>query len=162
MPARRCGFESRHSHHFMAYDEARRKAISEGVKRSWREDPSRYKTEKYINSPANRKKSSDRLKAAHLARRISTPWDCLSYAEKRRRVIDEQLGKCCVCGISEWLGKPIVLEYEHKDGDRGNNDRDNVCAMCPNCHSQTPTWRRNKNAIGNSARMTNKHAGMGG
>ena len=35
----------------------------------------------------------------------------------------------------------MVFELEHKDGDHSNNVRENVEAQCPNCHSQTPTWR---------------------
>ena len=53
--------------------------------------------------------------------------------------------KCNSCGISEWLCKPITLELEHKDGNHFNNVRDNLEMICPNCHSQTSTWRgRNK------------------
>jgi hypothetical protein len=52
-------------------------------------------------------------------------------------------GYCCEgCGLSEWRGKPIVLELEHKNGDRKDNTRDNLELLCPNCHAQTPTWRK--------------------
>ena len=41
--------------------------------------------------------------------------------------------------------EPIPLEIEHKDGNHQNNVRDNLEALCPNCHSLTDTWRgRNK------------------
>ena len=37
------------------------------------------------------------------------------------------------------------MELEHKDGNHFNNVRDNLEMICPNCHSQTSTWRgRNK------------------
>lgn len=49
--------------------------------------------------------------------------------------------KCSVCGISEWNGKPITLEVEHKDGNSEDNCRENVCLICPNCHSQTDTYK---------------------
>ena len=52
---------------------------------------------------------------------------------------------CTVCGISEHNGKPIVLECDHIDGDRKNNSVSNLRLMCPNCHSQTDTFKgRNK------------------
>lgn len=48
------------------------------------------------------------------------------------------------CGISSWMGKPIVLELDHIDGNRTNNEETNLKLLCPNCHSQTPTWRGRK------------------
>jgi heterodisulfide reductase subunit B len=53
--------------------------------------------------------------------------------------------KCAVCGVSEWQSKAISLELEHIDGNSENNSPNNVCLICPNCHSQTPTYKaRNK------------------
>lgn len=53
--------------------------------------------------------------------------------------------KCSICGIAEWNGKPITLEVEHISGDSGDNSKENVCLICPNCHSQTDTFKgRNK------------------
>ena len=63
-----------------------------------------------------------------------------------RETIENRDGDgCLVCGISEWNGKSIVLEAEHKDGDSTNNKLENLCLVCPNCHSQTDTYKgRNK------------------
>lgn len=48
----------------------------------------------------------------------------------------------CECGLTnEWNGRPLVLELDHKDGNRHNNDVENLRFLCPNCHSQTPTHR---------------------
>ena len=69
----------------------------------------------------------------------------LSFGRLKKRVSLEQNGNCNRCGISDWLGKKITLELEHKDGNHFNNQRDNLECLCPNCHSLTPTWRgRNK------------------
>ena len=68
----------------------------------------------------------------------------LSHSARRRRVITEQQCRCLECGISEWNNKPIVLEMDHIDGNVNNNARSNLRALCPNCHSQTPTWRGRK------------------
>lgn len=54
--------------------------------------------------------------------------------------------KCEECGLNEWNKKPLSLELDHTDGIRSNNRLENLKLLCPNCHSQTETWRgRNKN-----------------
>jgi len=52
--------------------------------------------------------------------------------------------ECWECGITDWNNKPIVLELEHTDGNGHNHNIDNLKMLCPNCHSQTPTYK-NKN-----------------
>ena len=49
---------------------------------------------------------------------------------------------CESCGIGEnWNGKDLVLELDHIDGNNTNNSLENLRILCPNCHSQTPTFR---------------------
>lgn len=72
-------------------------------------------------------------------------FETLSYESRRKRVLMEQQYKCFECGLNQWKNKKLPLELEHKDGDHKNNSRNNLIALCPNCHSITPTWRgRNK------------------
>jgi hypothetical protein len=53
--------------------------------------------------------------------------------------------ECSICKIKEWNNIPISLEVDHIDGDTFNNAISNLRILCPNCHSQTPTFRgRNK------------------
>ena len=48
---------------------------------------------------------------------------------------------CEECGqLPTWNGKSLVLQLDHKDGDRFNDCEDNLRFLCPNCHSQTPTF----------------------
>lgn len=47
---------------------------------------------------------------------------------------------CAICGINDWLGKPLSLHLDHIDGDRKNNHLSNLRLICPNCHSQTDTY----------------------
>ena len=82
---------------------------------------------------------------AHLESLLTQDWNVIGIQGKRLRVIVEQEGKCNRCGITEWNNEIITLEYEHKDGNKENNSRSNVEALCPNCHSQTKTWRGRKN-----------------
>jgi hypothetical protein len=58
-----------------------------------------------------------------------------------RRYLTETFGyNCSHCGINEHNNKPIVLQVDHIDGNSENNRPENLCFLCPNCHSQTPTF----------------------
>lgn len=62
------------------------------------------------------------------------------------RLIKEGYKKylCEGCGISEWMGARIGLELDHIDGDNSNHVLENLRLLCPNCHSQTETYRSKK------------------
>ena len=52
---------------------------------------------------------------------------------------------CWECGHpNTWNGKPLTLQLDHIDGDRDNNTRENLRWICPNCHTQTPTFSGRK------------------
>lgn len=48
--------------------------------------------------------------------------------------------KCECCGLTMWLDKPINLQAHHKDGDKTNNELDNLLLLCLNCHSYTDNF----------------------
>lgn len=62
----------------------------------------------------------------------------------KKRLISELGHSCTKCKLETWLNKPITLELEHIDGNNRNNERSNLTLLCPNCHSQTSTWRNRK------------------
>lgn len=125
---------------------------------------------KYQQCPEVRRKNSLSVKLAHKEGRCTfkgLSWSC-NWAKGKILKREEEIFcennfssgyvknalikfnkieyECNICGINNWQGKPIVLELEHKDGNRNNNNLDNLVLLCPNCHSQTYTFRgRNKN-----------------
>ena len=60
----------------------------------------------------------------------------------RKHLINTRGNTCECCGLSTWLNNPITLEVHHINGDRTNNNLDNLQLLCPNCHSFTTTWRK--------------------
>lgn len=76
---------------------------------------------------------------------LNADFSTLKFERMRKRVILEQNEACLSCGLNTWLGEKISLELNHIDGINKNNTRDNLEALCPNCHSLTENWRgRNK------------------
>lgn len=52
--------------------------------------------------------------------------------------------KCEECGLDQWNNKSLGCELEHINGDNMDNRIENIKILCPNCHSQTPTYCRRK------------------
>lgn len=52
--------------------------------------------------------------------------------------------QCSCCKLTTWLGQLIKLEVHHIDGDSTNNLLENLQLLCPNCHSYTDSWCKNK------------------
>lgn len=48
---------------------------------------------------------------------------------------------CSECGLyPEWNGKPLSLQLDHINGVHNDHRLDNLRLVCPNCHSQSPTY----------------------
>ncbi len=53
--------------------------------------------------------------------------------------------KCLECGIIDtYNNKPINLQVDHINGVDNDHRLQNLRLLCPNCHSQTPTYARAK------------------
>lgn len=49
--------------------------------------------------------------------------------------------KCYVCGMGpEWNNMPLTLQLDHINGRNNDNRPENLRIVCPNCHTQTPTY----------------------
>lgn len=83
--------------------------------------------------------------------------DRFSSRTLRRQYLEKRDGyRCSVCNLTEWCGAEIILEVDHVDGNHKNNKGVNLRFLCPNCHSQTPTYKAlNK---GNGRAYRRKHA----
>jgi 5-methylcytosine-specific restriction endonuclease McrA len=114
-----------------------KKKISEGVMKHIDKNGKNiflYTQETY-NKISKTRKNNEKIKL------LNENFDDLSWERLRKRILIEQDYKCNKCGLSEWFGKTLSLEIDHIDGDHNNGNRNNLEALCPNCHSITPTWR---------------------
>ena len=63
----------------------------------------------------------------------------------RQRLIKAKLlsETCSECGLPpNWQGKHLTIQLDHINGDPFDNRLTNLRLLCPNCHSQTTTFRR--------------------
>jgi hypothetical protein len=117
-----------------------------------------HKTNKYCDAKCqsdfqNLQRLNNWKATGNTARVAGTPGWLKKY------ILEKQNGKCTECGISEWNSKPIVFDLEHKDGDSSNNLEENLCCMCPNCHSQTSTYKGKNKGNGRHSRRERYAAG---
>jgi len=73
----------------------------------------------------------------------------------KSRILEEGLLKylCEKCGNNgSWEGARLVLQLEHKNGSSKDHRLENLCFLCPNCHSQTATYA-GKNSSAKKSRI---------
>lgn len=61
----------------------------------------------------------------------------------KKRILDQNLMPylCAECGVGDkYNDKPLKLQLDHKNGINDDSRLDNLRFLCPNCHSQTPTF----------------------
>lgn len=117
-----------------------KKKNSRGLKLAIKEGRGVPHTERYKNTPDDAKKRMNWNKGLF----TNTFFEYGGRGSHRAALIEERGHRCEMCKNETWNGKPITLELEHIDGDKKNNIKENLKLLCPNCHSQTPTWRRRK------------------
>jgi hypothetical protein len=67
---------------------------------------------------------------------------CITTYKLKIKLFEDKIKekKCEICGITKWNGNEAPLELHHKDGNRFNNNLNNLEILCPNCHSLTKNF----------------------
>ncbi len=79
----------------------------------------------------------------------------------RLHLLAEQQGRCAICEVpGEWNNAPLALVLDHIDGDSGNNARENLRLVCPNCDTQLPTCKSRNRGRGRHTRRTRYSDGL--
>jgi HNH endonuclease len=99
----------------------------------------RIDTSHFLRAPRGRPRGS-------LGNRLvlGSPADGRIPAERLRRELLRTgiQESCAICGTgTEWNGKPLRLEVDHRNGDWWDNRPQNLRLLCPNCHAVTDTYR---------------------
>lgn len=120
--------------------EAIRKKNSEGLKRAHRSGKMKpFPKESRQNNIEAHRQNAKRKMLDYFFNNPNVFYT--SEALKRNLLYADVPYKCDICGIDSWQNKQITLEVDHIDGIRNHNTLDNLRFLCPNCHSQTDTWR---------------------
>lgn len=126
-----------------------KKANSEGVSRAY---------ENGVDAKARYENLSQEVKdkmAWSRGKFINTEFTMDGGGNPKAALIQELGHECQRCKLTTWLGNPITLELEHKDGNNRNNVKSNLLLLCPNCHSYTDTWR-GRNINSGKVKVTDK------
>lgn len=89
------------------------------------------------NAPGKKYLTSDILEGKY-------PHYPTSHLSKRLVLEGVIIYECISCKITEYNGLNISLELDHIDGNNSNHSLSNLRLLCPNCHSQTHTYRSKK------------------
>ncbi len=109
---------------------------------------------KYCSHKCHKRFEWNRIK-----KRIEETMIASSHREGKKYLLRIKGNECEICGIKEWNNKEIIMVLDHISGNSEDNSLDNLRLICPNCDSQTITYK-GKN-IGNGRHNRRKRYAEG-
>ena len=92
---------------------------------------------------------------------INDEYNIFKNCKPRRLALAKFYGYfCSVCLLKEWNNKPITLEIDHVDGNAVNDRLSNLRLICPNCHSQTESFKNKNRGNGRHTRRDRYKNGL--
>ena len=114
---------------------------------------------KFCSTSCQMKKRSDDALTSWLNGASISVFAARGKGPYRQFILDEQNGKCAICGISQtWNGLFLQFIMDHIDGNSENNSRSNLRLICPNCEMQLPTSKGKTNGSGRKTRYLKRQA----
>jgi len=71
----------------------------------------------------------------------------IHYRQIKKYLLSQTGNRCNMCGLENWLNKPILLICDHIDGDRNNSVLSNMRLICSNCDATLPTYKKRNRRI---------------